>query len=406
MASVEQVLHAILQYGVDVGASDVHLKVAEPPMYRVDGSLRVKPDTVPLKPDDTRALGSALLSSSGFSFKVDQVREFDFAYSVPQLGRFRVNLFRTRGSFAIIVRIIPHRVPSLQNLEVPPILQSLALVNRGLILVTGAAGSGKSTTLAGMIDHINRSRRCHILTIEDPIEYLHGNHQASISQREVGTDTQSFVTAFRGALRQDPDVILVGEMRDAESMEMALKAAETGHLVLSTLHTTDTPKSINRILAFFPPESQLEVRGRLADALAAIVCQRLVPRSDHKGRIAACEILVATNAIRDCIREPDKQANIRELQEEGDGYGMQTFDQHIIKLYQSNVLDLDTARQAATSASNFDRLVGLMEAEKDVARSAAKRGGTPTGGSHDSGDIPGFERGSNLYDDEPGGGHM
>lgn len=393
MATVEQVLNAILQYGVDVGASDIHLKVAEPPMYRVDGTLRVKPDTVPLKPDDTRALGSALLTSSGFTFKVDQVREFDFAHSVAQMGRFRVNLFRTRGSFAIIIRIIPHKVPSLQTLEVPAVLQNLALVNRGLILVTGAAGSGKSTTLAAMIDHINRARRCHILTIEDPIEYLHGNHQASVSQREVGTDTQSFVTAFRGALRQDPDVILVGEMRDAESMEMALKAAETGHLVLSTLHTTDTAKSINRILAFFPPESQLEVRTRLADALAAIICQRLTPRSDRPGRIACCEILVATNAIRDCIREPDKTGNIVDHQEEGASYGMQTFDQHIIQLYRDGILDLDTARNAATSASNFDRLVGLMEAEKEVARS-----GPSSSAASDSGDIPGFERGGSIFE--------
>ncbi len=397
MAGVsEQTVLEILRYGVEAAASDIHLKVMEPPIYRIDGVMTLRPDTPPLKPEDTRQLGAILLARAGYTFKVDQVREFDFAYSAAQLGRFRVNLYRTRGSFAIVIRIIPHRIPTVEELELPVVLKDLALVNRGLILVTGAAGSGKSTSLAAMINHINRSKRCHILTIEDPIEYLHSNQEAIISQREVGTDTQSFVTAFRGALRQDPDVILVGEMRDTESMEMALRAAETGHLVLSTLHTTDTAKSINRILAFFPAESQNEVRLRLADALAAIICQRLVQRCDRPGRTAACEILVASDAIRDCIRDTRKSGNMVTLQEQGDTYGMQTFDQHIIKMYQAGILDLDTARGAATSASNFDRLVAIMKAEKEAEKSQRERDmeqalARPEG--QDAGSsIPGFER--------------
>ena len=289
----EAAIVEILRRGVSGGASDVHLKVGEPPLYRVSGSLHMAPNVPPLTPDDTRQIGAILLTRAGYTFKVDQVREFDFAYSANKLGRFRVNMFRSRGSFGLVLRIIPTSPPTLEDLILPPALKELALVPRGMILVTGATGSGKSTTLAAMIDRVNRKRRCHILTIEDPIEYLHPNRNASVSQREVGTDTQNFMSAFRGALRQDPDVILVGEMRDQETMEMALKAAETGHLVLSTLHTTDTIKSINRMLAFFDAKAQNEVRQRIADTLSSIVCQRLVKRQDTEGRIAACEVLVA-----------------------------------------------------------------------------------------------------------------
>ena len=410
MAAVsEQTLHEILRYGVSAGASDVHLKVSEPPLYRIDGAMTVQPDAVPLGPAETMQYGAILLARAGYNFKVDQVREFDFAHSAPQLGRFRVNLFRSRGSFAIVLRIIPHKVPTLDQLALVPVLKDLALVNRGMILVTGNTGSGKSTTLAAMIDRINDSRRCHILTIEDPIEYLHQNKLACISQREVGTDTQSFLTAFRGALRQDPDVILVGEMRDMESMEMALRAAETGHLVLSTLHTTDTSKSINRMLAFFPAEQQQEVRLRLGDGLAAIVCQRLVQRSDRAGRVAASEILVATDAICDCIRDPRKTGNIVQLQETGESYGMQTFDQHVIRMYTEGIIDLATARDASTSASNFDRLIAIMRAESDVEsdklKAAAKLKPKPTNQPDQARDnIPGFERTTPGNDDYGGSG--
>ena len=364
----EAALQEILRRGVANGASDIHLKVSESPLYRINGQLHVEPGAAPLTPEDTRKLGAMLLSRGGFTFSVDQVREFDFAYSARKIGRFRVNLYRSRGSFAIVVRLIPHKVPDLDVMDLPAVFSDLAMVQRGLILVTGTAGSGKSTTLAAMLDHINRKRRCHILTIEDPIEYLHRNRKAAVSQREVGTDTQSFLSAFRGALRQDPDVILVGELRDAESMDMALKAAETGHVVMATLHTMDTPKTINRILSFFPSGTEAEIRSRLADCLAAVVSQRLVKRADGRGRIAACEILVATDAIRECIRDPGKTLNIRSLQENGESYGMQTFDQHIIQLFGEGVLDRETARLAATSPSNFDRLVAILDTEKDVAR--------------------------------------
>ena len=392
----EAAIIEILRRGVAGGASDVHIKVGEPPLYRVSGSLHMAPNVPALTPDDTRQIGAILLTRAGYNFKVDQVREFDFAYSASKIGRFRVNMFRSRGSFGLVLRIIPTSPPTLEDLNMPEQLKSLALVPRGMILVTGATGSGKSTTLAAMIDRINRKRRCHILTIEDPIEYLHPNRSASVSQREVGTDTQNFMSAFRGALRQDPDVILVGEMRDQETIEMALKAAETGHLVLSTLHTTDTIKSINRMLAFFDAKAQQEVRHRIADTLSSIVCQRLVTRADAGGRIAACEVLVATPAVREAIRDPGKGTSISELQETGESYGMQTFDQHIIGLYGDGTLSEEVAREASTSASNFDRMLGIMNAERDLAREKAARGAT--GGDVASRNIPGFERSPNSDD--------
>jgi twitching motility protein PilT len=371
----EAILVEILRRGVSNGASDIHFKVGEPPLYRVNGSLHVESGAPSLTADDTRQIGTTLLARSGYNFKIEQVREFDFAYSASKIGRFRVNLFRARGTFAVVCRLIPVKVPVLTEMNLPEVLQKLSLVHRGLIVVTGSTGSGKSTTLAAMIDHINRNRRTHILTIEDPIEYLHRNRKAAVSQREVGTDTQSFMSAFRGALRQDPDVILVGELRDNETMDMALKAAETGHVVMSTLHTMDTPKTINRIMSFFEPALQGEVRLRLADCLEAIVCQRLVKRTDKPGRIAVCEILVATPAIRDCIRDPAKTINISQLQEEGESYGMRTFDQHVVELYTRGVIDRETARSAATSPSNFDRHAAIMDAEAGLARekSAKKR---------------------------------
>ena len=390
MAINEASIVEILRRGVAGGASDVHIKVGEPPLYRVSGSLHMAANTPTLTPDDTKQIGALLIARAGYTFKVDQVREFDFAYSAPNVGRFRVNLFRSRGSFGLVLRIIPSKPPSLDELIMPPALKELALAPRGMIIVTGSTGSGKSTTLAAMIDRINRKRRCHILTIEDPIEYLHPNRSASISQREVGTDTQNFMSAFRGALRQDPDVILVGEMRDQETMEMGLKAAETGHLVLSTLHTTDTTKSINRILAFFESSEQQEVRFRLADALSSIVCQRLLKREDQPGRIAALEILVATPAVREAIREPTKGGSISELQETGESYGMQTFDQHIIKLYSAGTVSESVAREAATSASNFDRMRSIMAAEDELDREKAAR--EMSGGDAAASNIPGFQR--------------
>jgi len=392
----EAAIIEILRRGVSGGASDVHIKVGEPPLYRVSGSLHMAPNVPALTPDDTKQIGAILLTRAGYTFKVDQVREFDFAYSAPKLGRFRVNMFRSRGSFGLVLRIIPTAPPTLGDLNMPAALKELALVPRGMILVTGATGSGKSTTLAAMIDRINRKRRCHILTIEDPIEYLHPNRSASISQREVGTDTQNFMSAFRGALRQDPDVILVGEMRDQETMEMALKAAETGHLVLSTLHTTDTIKSINRMLAFFDAKAQNEVRNRIADTLSSIICQRLVKRADTGGRIAACEVLVATPAVREAIRDPERGSSLSELQESGESYGMQTFDQHIIRLFGDGILSEEVAREASTSASNFDRNLGILQAERQLAREKAAMGATA--GDPSSNDIPGFQRGSNLDD--------
>ncbi|MCK6530037.1 PilT/PilU family type 4a pilus ATPase [Myxococcota bacterium] len=362
-------LHAVLRRAVELSASDVHLRVPDAPTLRILGSLRVL-DAPRLGPDDIRKVASLLLER-GPGVDPDSVRELDFAYSVPDLGRFRVNLFRQRGSLAAVIRVIAHQVPTLESLQLPGVVRRVAALERGLVLVTGAAGSGKSTTLAAVIDHINSSRRCHVVTIEDPIEYLHRNRTATISQREVGSDTESFSAAFRAVLRQDPDVILVGEMRDAESMDMALRAAETGHLVLSTLHTTDTVRTFNRVLSFFPPELQGDVRHRVADALQAVVCQRLLPATDRGRRVLAAEVMLATGAIREAMRDPRKTAMLRQLIAEGRvHYGTQTFDQHVLDLWRSGAVDFDVALAAATSPAEFRRDASLIEAERDLASGA------------------------------------
>ena len=290
--------------------------------------------------------------------KVDlrEIQEYDTSYSIPGVARFRINIYRQRGSLAIVARVIPTEIPTIESLGLPAVLGKIAQEERGLILVTGATGSGKSTTLAAMINQINATRPCHILTIEDPIEFLHQNRKASVSQREIGPDTKNYVVGLRAALRQDPDVILVGEMRDAESIDIALKAAETGHLVFSTVHTTDAAKTIGRITSVFPAEEQLFVRNRLADNLKATVSQRLLPRADGKGRAVALEIMVVTQTVQEYIRDPSRTDGIKDVIEKGrQQYGMQSFDQHLTDLYRANIITLQTAVQAATNPSDFER---------------------------------------------------
>jgi len=368
-------LHGLLRQAVSAGASDLHLRVPDPPTFRVRGELQ--PLAAPrLLPSHTLQAAALLLRVARPGLDVQAVHEIDFAYSVPELGRFRINLFRQRGSFAVVVRLIPHEPPLLRDLGLPPVVARLCEVERGMILVTGAAGSGKSTTLASMIAAINRTRRCHIVTIEDPIEYLHRNQVASVSQREVGSDTESFATAFRAVLRQDPDVILVGEMRDTESMDMALRAAETGHLVLSTLHTTDTQRTLNRALSFFAPEVQADARGRLADVLQAVVCQRLLPSRDRGQRVLAVEVMVATPTVRDALRDPKRSVGLRQLIADGrDHYGSQTFDQHVYELWQRGAITYETAMSAASSPTEFQRDVSLH-----YAASGTRADGTELGG--------------------------
>jgi twitching motility protein PilT len=372
-------LNQILSKGIELGASDVHMKVAQPPMYRINGVLRPL-QVPPLKPEDMRSLVLALLSQHPAPPKFETLRELDFSYAIPGMARFRVNVFLQKGTWATVIRIIQSDPPTIEQLKLPPILRKMALAERGLTLVTGATGSGKSSTLAAMIREINLARPTHILTIEDPIEYVHENARASVSQREVGSDTDSFHKAFRSALRQDPDVILVGEIRDEESVDMALKAAETGHMVYSTLHTENCSKTIGRLLALFPPEARAEVRLRLADALVGVISQRLLPRADGKGRVPAVEILAGTLAVKDAIRDPDKADKLTEYQVNGESYGMQTFDQHIIKLFMAGVISHEVARGAATSPGNFDREISLLQAGSGAEAQAARAALEGTGG--------------------------
>jgi twitching motility protein PilT len=358
-------MDALLGHGVQLGASDIHFKAGDRPAYRINGQLRpVKCDR--LMPNDTESIVASLLHRVSAD-ELAAIQEYDSSYSLDGVGRFRVNVYRQRGSLSCILRIIPREVPSIEGMQLPATIQKLAEEERGMVLVTGATGSGKSTTLAAMIDHINRTRAVHILTIEDPIEYLHNNRAASVSQREVGPDTAGFKTALRAALRQDPDVILVGEMRDVETIDIALKAAETGHMVFSTVHTTDAAKTVNRLIGVFPAEEQNRARLRLGDALKGIISQRLLPKADGKGRVAACEILVATATVADHIKE-GRDGQLKEVMERsGTQYGMQTFDQHLIEHYRAGRITKEAAKSAATSPADFEKELEFGAAQEDVA---------------------------------------
>jgi twitching motility protein PilT len=347
-------LDKLLTVGVQNGASDIHFRPGDPPIYRVNGVLRPL-KTEKLSPEHTREVALHLIHDPEVKAKIETLREHDASYGLPGVARFRVNIYRQRGTLAVILRIIPANVPTIDGLGLPQVLKSIASQERGLVLVTGATGSGKSSTLAAMIDHINRNESLHILTIEDPIEFVYKNVKSSISQREIGPDTSSFALALRAALRQDPDVILVGEMRDTETIDIALKASETGHLVLSTVHTTDASRTIGRLVSVFNAEEQAMVRMRLADSLMGTISQRLLPRADGKGRAVALEIMVQTKTVQEYIRE-DRASELMDVIEKGrDTYGTQSFDQHLSQLYREGVLDLETARGAATNPADFQR---------------------------------------------------
>jgi twitching motility protein PilT len=356
-SSIEPFLRAL----VECGGSDLHCKVGSPPRVRIDGRLR-KLQTRDLSAADTAQMVSEVL-------REDLVEEFhksneaDFAYSLSGVGRFRVNAFRSRGSCGLVFRRVSVGAIPLSDLGLPAVLQSLAMEPRGLVLVTGPTGSGKTTTLAGMIDHINSNKEVHVVTIEDPIEVLHFDKMAMINQREVRVDTEDFVTAMRAAMRQDPDVILVGEMRDHETVKAGLAAAETGHFVMSTLHTTDAAETVNRIIDFFPPHEQKQIRLALAGALRGIICQRLVPRADGEGRCVVMEVAVNTGRIADAIADPDKTSTLGQLIAEGGYYGMQTFDQHLVSFIRDGVITLEAAMAASTSPHDLTvelRRLGLV----------------------------------------------
>jgi twitching motility protein PilT len=342
----------VLQQLVQLGASDLHLKVGRPPTVRLNGDLHPL-DFPALKPEDLKTLAEQLMNPKQVKQFTDD-KECDFAIGVPGIGRFRVNLYQQRGSLCYAMRAIPYQARTLEELQLPKVLEEVALKPRGLVLVTGITGSGKSTALAAMIQHINEKHKVNIITIEDPIEFLHRDINCHINQREVGTDTATFAQALRRVLRQDPDVILIGEIRDLETLDAALKAADTGHLVFSTLHTMDATQTIQRVLSFYPPHQQAEVRFSLANALQAVVSLRLVPRADKPGRVPATEVLINTAAVRDQIRDMEKALNIPDLIKEGTvQYGMQSFDQSLMQWYRNGIISYESAVFYATSPAEF-----------------------------------------------------
>jgi len=342
----------VLQELIRRNGSDLHLKVGRPPTIRVDGEL-IPIEHPSLKPEDLKVLAEQLMTPRQVKQFADE-KECDFAIGVPGIGRFRCNVYQQRGSLCYAMRAIPYQARTIRELNLPPVLEDIAMKPRGLVLVTGVTGSGKSTALAAMIQHINENRHANVITIEDPIEFLHRDINCHINQREVGTDTANFGQALRRVLRQDPDVILIGEIRDLETLDTALKAADTGHLVFSTLHTMDATQTINRVLSFYPPHQQAEVRFSLASALQAVVSLRLVPRADKVGRIPACEVLINTAAVRDNIRDMEKMLNIPDLIREGAvQYGMQSFDQSLMQHYSRGVVSYESAVFYATSPAEF-----------------------------------------------------
>jgi twitching motility protein PilT len=373
-------LDSALAQLVAAHGSDLHLKVPSRPLGRIFGNLAPLPGSEPLEPEDTVRTLQHMLRDGARQAEFDRDGEVDFAYTIDGVARFRVNAFRQRGSTSIVARVIPFIVRSVADLGLPPVITEIAEEERGLILLTGTTGSGKSTTLAAMIDHINRTRSRHIVTIEDPIEYLHPDRSSIINQREVGMDTASFSRAMRRVLRQDPDVILIGEMRDEETVRAALSAAETGHLVMSTVHTLDAPESINRILDFFPPHEQTHARAMLAGTLKGVVSQRLVQTPKGDGRVCVCEVLRMTGRARDMILDPDQTGRLQEVIAEGAYYGMQTFDQALLEHHRAGRVSFESALSVASSPHDFKLLVaadGRTGTTMDDLADARNAGASP-----------------------------
>ena len=359
----------LLTIACSKGASDLHIKAGSFPFIRVNGELLPMVEAQRLAAEDTLNMAFSIMNNRQKQ-RFGENSEIDIAYGVSGLGRFRCNVFQQRGTVGLVMRVIPTTVRSIEELRLPPVIEKISEDNRGLVLVTGTTGSGKSTTLAAMIDYINRIRTGHIVTIEDPIEFLHRDKKSYVNQREVDVDTKSFSEALRGALRQDPDVILVGEMRDYETIETALTAAETGHLVLSTLHTLDATETISRIVSVFPPHQQRSIRLQLASVLRAVVSMRLVRAADSvQGRVPAVEVLVVTPYIRDCIIHPEKTGLIRDAIAQGTSqYGMQTFDQSLFDLYSRGLITYEEAMNGASNPDEFKLRVSGVRSVSDQAR--------------------------------------
>ncbi|MEX0993376.1 MAG: PilT/PilU family type 4a pilus ATPase [Solirubrobacterales bacterium] len=376
-------LQAALRMVVEQEGSDLHLKVPSPPRIRIKGMLHPVEGAEPLTPDDTEKVLREMLTASDRLSEFARDGEIDFSYTVGGLARFRVNAFRQRGSISIVCRVVPFTIKTIDELELPDVIKTLADESRGIILVTGTTGSGKSTTLAAMIDQINSTHARNIVTIEDPIEYLHRDRKSIVHQREVGFDTNSFAQALRRVLRQDPDVILIGEMRDEETVATALSAAETGHLVFSTLHTIDAVETINRIIDFFPPHQHQQIRAMLGGSLKGVVSQRLIPTADGEGRVPAVEVMTMTGRVRDLIEDSNETGKLSEVIAEGGYYGMQTFDQHLLELYQKGKISYDVALVTATHPHDFNLLVaaegqrstGVEQLYDDVGEKSRGPGG-------------------------------
>jgi len=357
----------LLKIAIEVNASDLHLKVGNCPQLRVHGALIPLTQFPKLTTKDTEELANQILTDFQKK-KFKEEYDLDLAYSLSGFGRFRGSVFYQRGSVAVSLRIIPFEVKSIRELLLPEIIEKIANFERGLVLVTGSTGTGKTTTLASMIDYINSGRKEHIITIEDPIEYLHHDKKSMICQREVGWDVKSFSRGLRSALREDPDIILVGEMRDLDTIETAILAAETGHLVLSTLHTLDAPETINRIISVFPPHQQRQIRIQLAAILRAVISQRLIPRKDGKGRVPAVEVMISTPYIQECIQDRDKTFLIRDAITTGvSQYGMQTFDQSVYQLYAQGYISFEQGLRYSSSSDNFRLRVQGIQSTQDLA---------------------------------------
>jgi twitching motility protein PilT len=352
-------MEKIIKAAIDRGASDLHIKAGDVFRARIDGKL-VAMTKQALSPDQTRAIALRLIANEKVRERIDQLNDYDCSWGAPGIGRFRVNILRQRSSFMIVMRVIPFKVPSVADYGLPPVYERIAETERGMVLVTGVTGSGKSSSLAAMMRHINETMEKHVVTLEEPIEFLHRDVRSSITQREIGTDTESFRHGLRAALRQDPDVIVLGELRDTETIDTGMKAAETGHLLLSTLHTPDAQTTIMRLISMFPPEEHDGVRLRLSETLHAVISQRLLPRMDGKGRVAACEVMVVTPTIRDLILQ-QRIGEIRDFIAEGrEQYGMQTFDQHLAELVTQGVVAFDVALAASTQPADFELKMNMF----------------------------------------------
>jgi twitching motility protein PilT len=360
-------INDLLRIAVDQKASDLHLKVGAFPVLRVDGVLKPMTEMRRIVQEDTMAMAFSIMSARQKErFKTDF--EIDASYQVPNLGRFRCSVFQQRGTVGLVLRVIPTRILTIRELLLPPVLERICMEQRGLVLCTGTTGSGKTTTLASMVDHVNTLRNEHIMTIEDPIEYLHRDKKSIVNQRELDVDTKGFSVALRSALRQDPDVILVGEMRDAETIGTALTAAETGHLVLSTLHTLDATETINRIISVFPPHQHRQIRLQLGAVIQSVISLRLMPRADGLGRVPAVEVLVRTDYIRECIENKEKTKYIKDAIKQGTSqYGMQTFDQSLYQLYKSGLITFDEAMRRATNPNEFRLKIQGIQSTSDIA---------------------------------------